>query len=139
MKNIFITKAVAFVLVSNICLAQGPFNVGTIHPGDSIVVFYDVTINNPLAPANAASINNQGTLSGSNFSNVPTDETDSAKWETNASSGGINTIPVSSIAGAGSGDNREAPFSRWSNNGAWPKPGMRIGSRLTGGAKPRTK
>ena len=60
-------------LCGTVC-AQGPFNVGTIHPGDSIVVFYDVTINNPLVPPGASSISNQGTVSGSNFSNVPTND-----------------------------------------------------------------
>lgn len=63
-----------FWMFSTMAIAQGPFNVGTIHPGDSIVVFYDVTINNPLVPPAAPSISNQGTLSGSNFSNVPTND-----------------------------------------------------------------
>lgn len=58
------------------CLAQGPFNFGTIHPGDSIVIIYDVTVNNPLVPPNAPSISNQGTVSGSNFSNILTDDPD---------------------------------------------------------------
>ena len=61
-------------LANSPLFAQGPFNVGTIHPGDSIVVFYDVTINTPLVPPNAASISHQGTVSGSNFSNVPTND-----------------------------------------------------------------
>lgn len=61
-------------LAGNSLFAQGPFNVGTIHPGDSVVVYYDVTINTPLVPANASSISNQGTVSGSNFSNVLTND-----------------------------------------------------------------
>jgi hypothetical protein len=69
------TLAIVFaMLAGNTCFAQGPFNVGTIHPGDSIVIYYDVTINNPLVPPNALSISNQGTVSGSNFANLPTND-----------------------------------------------------------------
>lgn len=74
--NIFL-RTLVFVLamVASIsCYAQGPFNVGTIHPGDSIVIYYDVTINNPLVPSNAISISHQGTVSGSNFADVPTND-----------------------------------------------------------------
>jgi hypothetical protein len=53
-----------------------PLSVGTIHPGDSIVIKYDVIINNPLVPPNTTQISNQGTCSGSNFSNVLTDDPD---------------------------------------------------------------
>ena len=62
----------AFVIISNTCLAQGPINIGTINPGDSIVIYYDVTIN-ALA---TGSVSNQGTVSGGNFSNVLTDDPD---------------------------------------------------------------
>jgi hypothetical protein len=75
--NMILQKTLAVVfamLAGNTCFAQGPFNVGTIHPGDSIVIYYDVTINNPLVPPNALSISNQGTVSGSNFANVPTND-----------------------------------------------------------------
>jgi hypothetical protein len=65
-----------FVILGNTCLAQSPFNIGTINAGDSIVIIYDVTINNPLVPPNAPSISNQGTVSGGNFSNVVTDDPD---------------------------------------------------------------
>lgn len=53
-----------------------PMAIGVIHPGDSIVVKYDVTINNPLVPPNAPSVINQGTVSGSNFSSIVTDDPD---------------------------------------------------------------
>jgi hypothetical protein len=39
------------------------------------------------------------------------------------------------IAGAGNGIYREARSSRWSGNGAWHKPGMKIAWRLTGDAR----
>ncbi len=39
------------------------------------------------------------------------------------------------IAGAGNGINREARSSRWSSNGDWHKPGMKIAWRLTGDAR----
>jgi hypothetical protein len=79
--NSILYRAMAIVfamLAGNTCFAQGPFNVGTIHPGDSIVIYYDVTINNPLVPPNAVSISHQGTVSGSNFASVPTNDPTSA-------------------------------------------------------------
>ncbi len=60
------------IFIGNTCLAQGPTNTGTIHPGDSVVIYYDVTIN----VGATGSISNQGTVSGGNFSNVPTDDPD---------------------------------------------------------------
>lgn len=60
------------LLIGNTTVAQGPTNIGTIRPNDSIVIIYDVTIN-PLA---VGSISNQGTVSGGNFSNVVTDDPD---------------------------------------------------------------
>jgi hypothetical protein len=39
------------------------------------------------------------------------------------------------IAGAGNGIYREARSSRWSSNGVWHKPGMKIAWRLTGDAR----
>ena len=67
---------IASLVIGNNCIAQGPFAIGTIHPGDSIVIIYDVTINNPLVPPNTPSISNQGTVSGGNFSNVLTNDPD---------------------------------------------------------------
>lgn len=65
----------AFIMLTgHICMAQGPLNVGTIHPGDSLVIYYEVTINNPLVPPNALSISHQGTVSGSNFASVLTND-----------------------------------------------------------------
>lgn len=68
--------AILLMMIANAAFAQGPFPVGTIHPGDSIVIIYDVTINNPLVPPTTTQISNQGTVSGSNFSNILTDDPD---------------------------------------------------------------
>lgn len=54
-----------------------PLTIGTIHPGDSIVIKYNVTINTPLVPLSTTQLSNQGTVAGSNFSNVLTDDPDS--------------------------------------------------------------
>jgi hypothetical protein len=43
------------------------------------------------------------------------------------------------IAGASNGINGEARSSRWSNNGDWQKPGMKIVWRLTGDERPPKK
>ncbi len=53
-----------------------PLSIGNIQAGDSIVVKYDATINNPLVPPGTTQISNQGTCSGGNFSNVLTDDPD---------------------------------------------------------------
>src|SRR5687767_2113099 len=68
---------VAFVFIGITGFAQGPFTIGTINPGDSILIIYDATINNPTTPPNAATISNQGTVSGSNFANQVTNDPDS--------------------------------------------------------------
>jgi uncharacterized repeat protein (TIGR01451 family) len=48
-------------------------NVGTLTPSTSATVAFDVTIDNP-PPANTTTVSNQGTVSGSNFANVLTDD-----------------------------------------------------------------
>ena len=69
-----------FLAAGNTVNAQGPFNIGTINAGDSIAIYYSVTVNNPLVPSNAPSIGNQGTISGSNFANLLTDDPDTAPF-----------------------------------------------------------
>ncbi|MBN8674296.1 MAG: T9SS type A sorting domain-containing protein [Chitinophagales bacterium] len=50
-----------------------PYTIGTLHPGDSMVIYYDVTINNGCG---CGQISNQGVVSGSNFSSFNTDDPD---------------------------------------------------------------
>jgi hypothetical protein len=50
-----------------------PFTIGTVNPGDSIVIYYDVTINTPCG---CTQISNQGTVSGSNFATFNTNDPD---------------------------------------------------------------
>jgi hypothetical protein len=47
-----------------------PLNIGTLAPGDSVTIQFSVTVNN----GNFSTVSNQGTVSGSNFSNVLTDD-----------------------------------------------------------------
>jgi len=49
-----------------------PLVIGTIHPNDSVVIYYDVTINSGAG----SQVTNQGTVTGSNFSNLGTDDPD---------------------------------------------------------------
>jgi len=49
-------------------------NLGTLPPGSSVIIQYQVTVNDPLSPINASQVVNQGTVSGSNFENVLTDD-----------------------------------------------------------------
>jgi hypothetical protein len=47
-------------------------NIGTLAPGDSVTITFQVTIDNPYS--GGPNVSNQGTVSGSNFSNVLTDD-----------------------------------------------------------------
>src|SRR5262245_9843756 len=48
-------------------------NIGTLAPGQSVTITYDVTIDTPISPG-VTTISSQGTISGSNFSTVSTDD-----------------------------------------------------------------
>ena len=49
----------------------GSINIGVLPPGKSVTITYDVLVNNP---ATTSTLSSQGTVSGSNFSNVLTDD-----------------------------------------------------------------
>ncbi|MDX6694929.1 MAG: hypothetical protein QOF02_2532 [Blastocatellia bacterium] len=53
--------------------ANFPVSVGTLQAGESVTIVFQVTLNDPL-PGNVTQVSNQGTVSGSNFSNVLTDD-----------------------------------------------------------------
>ncbi|HLL71800.1 MAG TPA: lamin tail domain-containing protein, partial [Pyrinomonadaceae bacterium] len=57
--------------------ANFPINIGTLSPGKVVTITFSVTVNNPLG-AGVTQISNQGTVSGSNFSTVQTDDPDAA-------------------------------------------------------------
>jgi len=50
----------------------GPINIGTLRPGDSVTITFQVTVNNPYL--GGPNVSNQGVVSGSNFSSVLTDD-----------------------------------------------------------------
>ncbi|HKE58221.1 MAG TPA: Calx-beta domain-containing protein [Pyrinomonadaceae bacterium] len=54
----------------------GPINIGTLRAGDSVIIMFQVTINNPYL--GGPNVSNQGTISGSNFTTVLTDDPDVA-------------------------------------------------------------
>lgn len=49
-----------------------PFTLGTLSPGDSVVIYYDVTINSGAG----AQVTSQGQVSGTNFTTFSTDDPD---------------------------------------------------------------
>ena len=53
-------------------VTAGP--IPTLPVGKSSVIKFRATINNPLSPVNASQLSNQGTVSGSNFTSVLTDD-----------------------------------------------------------------
>ena len=85
---------VAFLFgISNIVSAQlNPLSIGTIHPNDSIVVIYDVTIN--TLPAGVIKIGNQGTLTGGNFASTVTDDPDTGTPLDTTFTPVYNPVPV---------------------------------------------
>ncbi len=82
-KNAFKIALLSVLLaftVASPALAQfpsTPMTIGTINPGDSIVVCFEVTVNSGLAPS-VMEVCNQGTVSGTNFSDLNTDDPDDA-------------------------------------------------------------
>src|SRR5258705_221313 len=54
-------------------LADVMLNIGTLPAGKSITITFNVTVNNPFLGA-TAQVSNQGTVSGTNFSDVLTDD-----------------------------------------------------------------
>lgn len=68
------TSLIICLAVASFSKAQlSPLTIGTIPANDSIIIVYDVTINNPL-PSGTSQISNQGNISGSNFSAYVTDD-----------------------------------------------------------------
>jgi hypothetical protein len=55
--------------------AQVNLNIGTLPPGKSVTVTFKVTINNPVSNG-VCEVSNQGSVSGTNFSTVLTDDPD---------------------------------------------------------------
>ncbi|WP_147206420.1 hypothetical protein, partial [Segetibacter aerophilus] len=53
---------IALLAISTNAFSQTIPAIGTISPGDSIIVVYDVTVN-----TGGSSISNQGSIAGSNF------------------------------------------------------------------------
>ena len=51
-------------------------NIGTLPAGESVTITFNVTINNPMSPTNTTQVANQGTVSGTNFGTVVTDDPD---------------------------------------------------------------
>lgn len=69
-----------------------PLVIGDIPPEDSIMIYYDVAIDNPL-PAGTMHISNQGTVSGSNFMAIVTDDP-SVAGETDMTSISVLSSPL---------------------------------------------
>lgn len=66
--------AVATLFISSLAsFAQVNLPIGTLLPGEKVTLTFDVTITNPF-PASATSVTNQGTVSGSNFATVNSDD-----------------------------------------------------------------
>jgi hypothetical protein len=56
----------------------GPISIGTLPKGKTVKIVYEAQVNSPLNPANTTQVSHQGTVSGSNLSNVLTDDPDVA-------------------------------------------------------------
>ncbi len=62
-------------VVSLSAAAQLNVDIGTLPPGKTLTIVFDTAVSNPLSPA-ASQASNQGSVSGSNFATVPTDDPD---------------------------------------------------------------
>lgn len=73
-KSIRLLSLLAIIFIASKSYAQmNPLVVGPIAANDSIVIVYDVTIDNPI-PIGVTQLTNQGTISGGNFTSVVTDD-----------------------------------------------------------------
>ncbi len=52
-----------------------PITVGTLPPGKSVIITYNVQVETPITPDTTMQTSSQGTVSGTNFANVLTDDT----------------------------------------------------------------
>ncbi|MAT99591.1 MAG: hypothetical protein CL608_20805 [Anaerolineaceae bacterium] len=48
--------------------------LGTLNPGQTVIITFDITIDNPQSPVTNGQVCNQGLVSGNNFTNVLTDD-----------------------------------------------------------------
>lgn len=74
MKSLYKTLFIAIAHLTGFAIhgqSLNPFSIGTLNPGDSVVIYYAVTINNPCG---CSQVSNQGTISGSNFSALLTND-----------------------------------------------------------------
>lgn len=63
-------SALLLMAVQSYSQSLTPLVIGTIKPGDSVVIYYDVTINSGAG----AAVSNQGAVSGANFTSFNTDD-----------------------------------------------------------------
>ena len=99
MNKIFLVTCFSLALGYNaIAQSINPLVIGTIHPDDSIVVVYDVTIVNPLPIGTGVTrIGNQATLSGANFANIVTDDPDTGTALDSTFTNLLNVLPVTLV------------------------------------------
>lgn len=76
LKTAFVIVGLAFIS-SLTTFAQVNVPIGNLLPGEKITITFDVALTNPF-PAGVLSVTNQGTLSGSNFSTVNSDDPQTA-------------------------------------------------------------
>jgi hypothetical protein len=78
-------------------------NIGNLPPGKSVTITFQATVNNPVS-AGVTSISNQGTISGSNFADVPTNDpnttaaADATITLLAANDAPVNTVPAGPLA-----------------------------------------
>src|ERR1700712_4184645 len=75
----FLAVAFLFCVSNNIFAQLTPLSIGNIEPGDSIIIYYSVKINNPLSQG-TTQISSQGAIGGSNFTSSSTDDPDTGPF-----------------------------------------------------------
>lgn len=89
--------------------AQVNVTIGTLQPGESVTITYDVTIDNPIAPG-TTQISSQGTVSGSNFSPINTDDPETTAAN-DATVTPLSTPPTLDLNGASAGNDVTVHFT----------------------------
>lgn len=73
------TSSGSVVIGNNAGHVNVAVTIGNLPTGDSVKIYFEVTVNNGVLPA-TTTISNQGTVMGSNFSNVLTSDMDTSRY-----------------------------------------------------------
>jgi hypothetical protein len=85
-------------------------SIGTMQPGESVTITYNVAVSSTLSPS-VTQISSQGTVSGSNFASVNTDDPETTTANDATVTSIANSAPVVDLNGAAAGNDEAVTFT----------------------------